>query len=731
MPLWEPTTDSTKCLEEEFAIDVFDEKNQRKFLGPAAFKAFSTLIKNNEQTMIDPDLANQVASAMKAWAVSRGGTHWTHWFQPMTVGGMSATADKHDTFMGRSDADGHPLLDLTGQELVRMEPDASSFPNGGLRNTHTARGYTIWDPLSPAFLMHYKHGATLFIPCAFVSWTKEALDHKTPLMKAEEALSYQAVKMLNAIGDNSVRVSSTLGCEQEYFILDRVKFLARPDLLCSGRTLQGAAPPKGQELDDHYFNSIPRKIVACMQDMEMQCWRLGIPVTTRHNEVCPAQHEFAPVFEYTSVAVDHQNLLMTVMKEKAREHGFECLLHEKPFAGLNGTGKHNNWSIATNQGTNLLNPPKDVLDDPARAFDGLTNLRFTSFLAATIKAVDDHSGSLRCSVANAGQDLRLGANEAPPAIISVYLGDALQNVVDAIVKDDKTPALSPRSLKAKAAALTVEQSSRLPLYQRDRTDRNRTSPFAFTGNKFEFRAVGGTQNVAVPMTTLNAAVAAALDDMYAAMKAKGNANDPRAALKEVVIDVLKKHHRIMFNGDGYSAEWVTEAAKRGLPNYNTTPKALLAVDSVPLFTRHKVMTKPEVEARKEVALENYAKQKQIEFKSMVMMASQYFVPAGQMAVARMGAAQAYVKVPETEKTIGTIGALLSTILKEQATLKELMGREHADVGAEATLMDTAGNESMARMRAAADELEMLCTKAEWKLPSYLELLYMQCDPSPF
>jgi glutamine synthetase len=338
MPVWDSNPASVKCLEEDFAIDVFDEKNQRKFLAPAAYKALSKLIKSNEQTLIDPELANQVASAMKTWATSRGASHWTHWFQPLT----GLTAEKHDTFIGRSDMDGHPLLDLTGQELVRMEPDASSFPNGGLRGTHCARGYTVWDPLSPAFLMHYEYGATLFIPCAFVSWTKEALDNKTPLLKAEEALSYQAVKLLNAIGDNSVRVSSTLGCEQEYFILDRVKFLARPDLLCSGRTLQGAAPPKGQELDDHYFNSIPRKIVACMQDIEMQCWRLGIPITTRHNEVCPAQHEFAPVFEYTSVAVDHQNLLMGVMRAKAQEHGFEILLHEKPFAGLNGNGKHNN-----------------------------------------------------------------------------------------------------------------------------------------------------------------------------------------------------------------------------------------------------------------------------------------------------------------------------------------------------------------------------------------------------
>merc|ERR1719247_3711452 len=622
--------------------------------------------------------------------------------------------------MGRADPDGHPLLDLTGQELVRGEPDASSFPNGGLRSTDQARGYTVWDPLSPAFLIHYEEGATLFIPCAFVSWTREALDNKTPLLKSEEALSKQAVDMLKNLGDNSTRVTSTLGCEQEFFILDRAKHLARPDLLQSGRTLQGCAPPKGQEPDDHYFNSIPRKIVACMQDMEMQCWRLGIPVTTRHNEVCPAQHEFAPVFEYTSVAADHQNLLMNVMKAKGPEHGFEILFHEKPFAGLNGNGKHNNWSMSTDTGVNLLNPPRDVLDDPARAFDTLQNQLFVTFLAATIKAVDDFQGPLRTSIANVGQDLRLGANEAPPAIISVYLGGSLQALVDHILKDTEGGQMSPKSLQAQNELLTVKHSTRLPLYQRDRTDRNRTSPFAFTGNKFEFRAVGGSQNVAVPCCALNCAVACALDDMNAMIKKKGGGP---TAVRAVVTEVLTKHYRILFNGDGYSPDWVVEAKSRGLLNFSSTPKALLGVDSTDLYRRTNTMTQAEVEARKNVQLENYIKAKQIEGKCLVKMATQNFVPAAQKALARMGAAQAVCKVPEVQAQIDEVGKQLAIVLQQQKALQAALHFE-GDIGAEATAMDDKVNAGIEAMRAAADVLEDLCTKEEWGLPSYMDLLFI-------
>jgi len=714
-----------KTLEDDFGIDVFDAKNQRKFLSPAAFKKMAKLMRDGQHSMIDVELANEVAAGLKKWATGRGATHWTHWFQPLT----GLTAEKHDSFIGRTDADGHPILDLTGAELIRMEPDASSFPSGGLRNTAEARGYTIWDPVSPAFLMHFEYGAVLYIPCAFVSWTKEALDNKTPLLKSEEALSQQAVEMLNRLGDDSDRVFSTLGCEQDFFVLDRAKFLARPDLLQTGRTLQGAEPAKGQDLDDHYFNCIPRKVCALLQDIEMQLWRIGIPCTTRHNEVCPAQHEYAPVFETTSVAVDHQNIMMNVMKQKAQEHGFEITMHEKPFAGLNGSGKHNNWSVATAE-TNLLNPPSEPMDDPRKALVGLTNMRFTVFLAACIKAVDQHAGALRCAIANAGQDFRLGANEAPPAIISVYLGGSLQDMVDGVIEhgkeawEDNSPS-SPSAIKRRAT-LVWESSSRLPKYGRDRTDRNRTSPFAFTGNKWEFRAVGSSQNVAVPVAALNCALACALQDMNEEMEDKVNSGmNAEKAIRDVVVDTLTKHYRVIFNGDGYSPAWVEEAAKRGLPNFRSTPQALLGADMETIYRRTGVLSTPEVDARKNVLLENYIKARSIEARCLVQMTGKYFVPAGQLALARMGASQAVTSVPEVAATLKRVGGLLSAMLSGQAELKKQL-KHTGELGEEATFIDETVSKTMDSVRAAADELEDLCTIAEWKLPTYHELLFIQC-----
>ncbi|MBL8738692.1 MAG: glutamine synthetase III, partial [Planctomycetes bacterium] len=518
-------------LPQLFGANVFGLEQMRTRLPESAYKALRSCMEHGQE--LDHALADQVANAMKEWAVERGATHFTHWFQPMT----GSTAEKHDSFA--SIENGKLILEFSGKALIKGEPDASSFPSGGLRATFEARGYTAWDPTSPAFLRETTNGSTLCIPTAFCSWTGEALDEKTPLLRSSEALNREAVRLLRLLGDDRVQyVVTTLGVEQEYFLVDRDLWMLRPDLIATGRTLFGAKPPKGQELEDHYFGSIQPRVLAFMQEVELELWKLGVPVKTRHNEVAPSQYEVAPIFERSTVAVDHNMLAMEVMKQVATKHGFHCLLHEKPYAGINGSGKHNNWSMATDAGDNLLEPGKS----PEQ------NMRFMVMLAAVMRAVDTHADLLRTTIAHAGNDHRLGANEAPPAILSIYLGEQLTDVVDAMIQG--TGRGSERRRDTMRLGVSV-----LPPLPRDATDRNRTSPFAFTGNKFEFRAVGSSQACGRPNAVLNTIVADALAYIAGEIEKTKAAKGLEAAINEVVVDLFKKHQRILFNGNGYSAEW--------------------------------------------------------------------------------------------------------------------------------------------------------------------------------
>ena len=551
---------------------VFNDKVMRDKLPKDIYKALRKTI--DAGTHLELDVANSVAVAMKEWAVENGATHYTHWFQPMT----GFTAEKHDSFISPV-GDGEVIMDFSGKELVKGEPDASSFPSGGLRATFEARGYTAWDPTSPAFI---KDG-TLYIPTAFCSYSGEALDKKTPLLRSMEALSNEAVKVLGLLGQSDVtRVSTTIGPEQEYFLIEKSAYAKRKDLIFTGRTLLGAMPPKGQEMEDHYFGAIRPRVAAFMHDLDEELWKLGIPAKTKHNEVAPCQHELAPVFDTANVAVDHNQLTMEVMKKVADKHGFVCLLHEKPFDGINGSGKHNNWSMVTSKGANLLEPGKT----PAE------NISFLVFLTAVIKAVDEYADLLRLSVASAGNDHRLGANEAPPAIISIFLGDELTEIINAIENDT--------FFKSKKAQKMDIGATVLPHFFRDTTDRNRTSPFAFTGNKFEFRSLGSSASVATPNIILNTAVAEALSQFYDELKkSKGSIED---AVHKLVKKTIKKHKRVIFNGNGYTDEWVAEAKKRGLYNLKSTPDVLptfIEKKNVELFTKHHIFTEPEINSRYE------------------------------------------------------------------------------------------------------------------------------------
>lgn len=578
---------------------VFNDKIMRQKLPKDMYKALKKTIENG--THLELDVANSVAVAMKEWAVENGATHFTHWFQPMT----GFTAEKHDSFISPTGS-GEVIMDFSGKELIKGEPDASSFPSGGLRATFEARGYTAWDPTSPAFI---KDG-TLYIPTAFCSYSGEALDKKTPLLRSMEALNKSAVRMLHLLGNTEVTsVSTTVGPEQEYFLVDKELYRQRRDLIFCGRTLLGAPAPKGQEMEDHYFGALKPRVAAYMHDLDEELWKLGIPAKTKHNEVAPAQHELAPIFDTTNIAVDHNQLTMETMKTVANKHGLVCLLHEKPFEGINGSGKHNNWSMSTNTGVNLLDPGKT----PAE------NIQFLVFLMAVIKAVDDYADMMRVSAASAGNDHRLGANEAPPAIVSIFLGDELTAVLKAIEGDADFDGKEGMILETGAAVL--------PHFMKDTTDRNRTSPFAFTGNKFEFRMLGSSASVATPNITLNTAVAEALDQFYDELK---DADDMKKAVHDLLKRAIKKHKKVIFNGNGYAAEWVEEAARRGLPNLASTPEALKAFiedKNVDLFIDHHIFTKEELFSRYEILLENYVKTINIEVKTMKEMLIKDFLPS--------------------------------------------------------------------------------------------------------
>ncbi|MDY6305645.1 MAG: glutamine synthetase III [Oribacterium sp.] len=629
---------SSTSVPEIYGSLVFNDKVMRERLPKATYKAVQKTIQNG--THLELDVANTVAAVMKNWALEHGATHFTHWFQPMT----GLTAEKHDSFISPT-GDGGVLMDFSGKELVKGEPDASSFPSGGLRATFEARGYTAWDPSSPAFI---KDGS-LYIPTAFCSYSGEALDKKTPLLRSMEALDESAVRMLHALGHEEVKhVQTTVGSEQEYFLIDKELYKDREDLLLCGRTLIGANAPKGQEMEDHYFGVLKPRVAEFMHDLDEELWKLGIPAKTKHNEVAPSQHELAPVFETSNVAADHNQLTMEMMKKVADRHNFACLLHEKPFEGVNGSGKHNNWSLSTDTGENLLNPGKEPEN----------NLTFLTMLMATIAAVDNYADLMRISVASAGNDHRLGANEAPPAIVSMYVGDELERVLEAIETDTAFSATAKKTMDIGAHVL--------PTFSQDNTDRNRTSPFAFTGNKFEFRMPGSSLSIADPNIILNTAFADALDDIYDKVKEFIGKPEFETRLRATLKDLLKEHRRIIFNGNGYSDAWVKEAEKRGLYNLKSLPEALpylVADKNMKLFEKHHIFTETEIRSRYEVYLENYSKTIHIEALTMSEMVKKDFT-TGLIAY---------------ENAVATEAARKNAVLKESVSkleekiLKELDG----------------------------------------------------------
>ncbi len=593
-------------LKELFGINVFNTRVQKERLSKPVFKALQKTIR--EGATLDPAIADSVASAMKDWAIESGATHFTHLFQPMT----GLTAEKHDSFLAPNE-DGSAIAEFSGKELIKGEPDASSFPSGGLRATFEARGYTAWDPTSPAYIMDNPNGATLVIPTAFVSWTGEALDKKTPLLRSIDALSVQACRILKLFGKKVTRVTTTVGPEQEYFLIDSMFYWSRPDLINAGRTLLGAAPPKGQELEDQYFGAIPDRVIACMADCEAQLFKLGVPVKTRHNEVAPSQYEIAPIFEDSNLATDHNQLLMEIIRRTAPKYGLAALFHEKPFAGINGSGKHNNWSMSTDTGENLLNPGETPHE----------NTQFLVFCVAVIRAVAKYPELLRVSVSGAANDHRLGANEAPPAIMSIFLGSQLQDIMDQL---ENGPAKNTKSGGMMEIGVSV-----LPKLPKDAGDRNRTSPFAFTGNKFEFRALGASQSIAGPNTVLNTIVAESLDylatKLEADVKAGKNLN---ASIQELLSSILKESKKVLFNGDGYSKEWHEEAERRGLPNHKNTVESLpiiISKESVQLFSKYKVYNESELKSRFNILCEHYIKTVNVEAKLTAVMAKTMILPA--------------------------------------------------------------------------------------------------------
>lgn len=699
----------TNVIQDVFGSKVFNDDVMQEYLPKKTYAALKSTIENGEE--LTPDVANVIAHAMKEWALSNGATHYTHWFQPMT----GVTAEKHDSFLS-AESGSKAVLEFSGKELIKGEPDASSFPSGGLRATFEARGYTAWDCTSPAFLREDALGVTLCIPTAFCSYTGEALDKKTPLLRSMEAISDQAVRLMKLFGmDDVTSVSCSVGPEQEYFLVDRDKFLKREDLIFTGRTLFGAMPPKGQELDDHYFGSIREKVAVFMSELNIELWKLGILSKTQHNEVAPAQHEMAPIYSEVNTATDHNQLVMETMKKVARRHNMECLLHEKPFAGVNGSGKHNNWSIVTNTGVNLLNPGKNPHQ----------NKQFLLVLAAVIKAVDEHAALLRMSASTPGNDHRLGANEAPPAIISIFLGEQLEDIVEQIVEK----GVATSSIHGGRMDMGVHT---IPNIKKDATDRNRTSPFAFTGNKFEFRMVASSMSIADANTVLNTAVAEVLSNMADELE---KASDFDSAVDTLIQKTLKDHRRVIFNGNGYADDWVTEAEKRGLPNVKTmvdATESLVDPKTVKMFESQHVFSEVELKSRAEISYEAYAKAINIEARTMVQMATKLYIPsvikyttALAESINTIKAACAEADISAQTEILKKCSALLATSRKKLITLREL--NEEAATKEEgkeqATFYKDVVFPAMNELRTPIDELELLVDKKDWPVPTYGDMLF--------
>ena len=696
--------ETRKNVPELFGSSVFNDDVMQERLPKDVYKSLRKTI--DEGKDLDLNVANAVANAMKDWAVEKGATHYTHWFQPLN----GITAEKHDSFISPT-SDGRVIMQFSGKELVRGEPDASSFPSGGLRATFEARGYTAWDPTSYAFVK----GDSLYIPTAFCSYSGETLDKKTPLLRSMEDLSAQALRILRLFGDQkSKRVVTTVGPEQEYFLVDKELYDQRPDLRFTGRTLFGAKAPKGQELEDHYFGAIKPRVAAFMKDLDEELWKLGILAKTKHNEVAPAQHELAPIFTTTNVATDHNQLTMETMKNVAAKHGLVCLLNEKPFEGVNGSGKHNNWSLSTDTGKNLLDPGKKPQE----------NTQFLLFLAAIIQGVDEYQDLLRISVASAGNDHRLGANEAPPAIVSMFLGDELEGILEAIEKDEPYTGIEAKQLQTGVHVL--------PDLAMDTTDRNRTSPFAFTGNKFEFRMVGSSDSIADANTTLNAIVAEALCEAADQLE---QADDFTAACTKLIHDNMAQHQRIIFNGDGYSDEWVEEAARRGLPNLGSLVEAVPALTTdkaVKLFTKFGIYTKSELEARADIMYETYVKVTKIEANTMIHMAAKHYIPTVIGYTTRLAQSISAVAAacPEAELSVQRnllrdVSARLAEASAALEQLKPLMERVDAiqDVKEMAIAYRTAVVPAMDALRYPIDQLELMVDKSIWPVPTYGDLMF--------
>ncbi|MCI9516854.1 MAG: glutamine synthetase type III [Lachnospiraceae bacterium] len=691
-----------------FGENVFNDKVMQERLPKKVYKELKKTIKEGKE--LDPVAADVVAEAMKNWAVEKGATHYTHIFQPLT--GM--TAEKHDSFITAPGEDGTVLMEFSGKELIKGEPDASSFPSGGLRATFEARGYTAWDCTSPAYVREDAAGAILCIPTAFCSYTGEALDQKTPLLRSMEAINEQALRLLRLFGNTTSRkVTPSVGPEQEYFLVDKQKYLQRKDLIFSGRTLFGAMPPKGQELDDHYFGTIRQRIASFMKDVNEELWKLGVSAKTQHNEVAPAQHELAPVYAEANIAVDHNQVVMKTLKKTACQHGLQCLLHEKPFAGVNGSGKHNNWSITTDDGINLLDPGKTPHE----------NIQFLLVLTCILKAVDKHADLLRESAADPGNDHRLGANEAPPAIISVFLGEQLEDVLEQLI----STGMATHSLKGGVLETGVKT---LPSLAKDATDRNRTSPFAFTGNKFEFRMVGSRDSIAGPNIVLNTIVAEAFADACDILE---KADDFDMAVHDLIKKQATDHQRVVFNGNGYSDEWVAEAERRGLPNIKSMVEAIPALVSekaIEVFGRFGVFTKAELESRVEIKYENYAKAINIEAKTMIDVAGKQIIPAVISYTKKLADTVNSVTAAGARATVqAELLCEVSTLLEEtKAALGKLVqldaeAAQKEEGAAQAAFFHEVIMPAMTELRTPVDKLEMLVDKEVWPMPSYGDLLF--------
>ncbi len=697
-------------VSEIFGENVFDDSAMQTRLPKKVYQKLHQVIEDGGE--LDIETADVIAHEMKEWAIEKGATHYTHWFQPLT----GVTAEKHDSFITAPMDNGKVLMSFSGKELIKGEADASSFPSGGLRATFEARGYTAWDCTSPAFVRQDAGGATLCIPTAFCSYTGEALDQKTPLLRSMEAVGEQSLRLIRLFGNTTSKyVIPSVGPEQEYFLVDREKYLKRKDLVFTGRTLFGAMPPKGQEMDDHYFGSIRERVAAFMKDVDIELWKLGVTSKTEHNEAAPAQHEMAPIFAQCNVAVDHNQLVMETLKKVAGRHGLQCLLHEKPFAGVNGSGKHNNWSLNTDDGINLLNPGKKPHE----------NLQFLLVLACVLKAVDKHAGLLRASAADVGNDHRLGAHEAPPAIISVYLGEQLEDILAQYIETGN----ATHSIKGKGLATGVKT---LPDFRKDAADRNRTSPFAFTGNKFEFRMVGSQDSVAQSNVILNTIVAEAFDETCDVLE---KAEDFEAAVRGLIKEYATEHERIIFNGDGYSEEWIEEAARRGLPNLACMVDAIpeyVSPSSVEVFEKYNVFSRSELESRKEIEYEIYAKTINIEARAMVDIATKQIIPAviryttvlaDSINSVRSACPEAPISVQLSllKETSNYLEAAKVAIIKLQKVTEIAFCMERGE--AQARYYRDVVNEAMEEVRAPIDTLEMMVDKSMWPMPSYGDLIF--------